>query len=147
MNSQPGSSHRISRIFFISILAAASIYGIAITIESVSAGELLPSLITFAIIVSAFAATAVLRIPRYFAVHFSGTTISVIAIAVSTLGLLLAISDAAAFVRLPEHILASPGAQSLRTVSTVGVASFGLALIVNGMAALIVPRKSSRSSS
>jgi len=147
MNSRPSSSHRISNIFFVSILAAASVYGMAISIESVLAGELLPGLIAFTILVLAIAATVILRIPSYFAAHFSGTTISLIAIAISMIGLLLAISDAATFVGLPEDMMTSPGAQSLRTVSLVGVASFGLALIVNGMAALIVPRQISESSS
>jgi len=107
----------------------------------------MPGLITLTILILAIAAAFVLRISNYFAAHFSSTTISLIAIAISMLGLLLAISDAATFGGLPEQMAASPGVQSLRTVSRVGVASFGLALLVNILAALIVPRQSARTSS
>ncbi len=128
--------------FFVSILIAAGIYAVAIAIESMSAGELMPGLITLAILVGAIAATAILHIPKYFASNFSSTTISLLAIAVSTLGLLLAITNAASFADLPEHIVTSPGIQNQRLVSLVGVVSFGLALLINLLAALIVPRQS-----
>ena len=146
MNSRAGSGLRISNIFFVSILAAASIYGMAASIESVSFGDLFPGLIIFAILASAIATTFILRIPSYFASQFSRNTISLLAIAISILGLLLAISDAATFVGLPEYMMTRPGVQSQRIVSFVGVASFSLALIVNVVAALIVPKQSADTS-
>ena len=145
MSSQSNTSHRLSDIFFVSILIAAGIYAVAIAIESVSAGDFIPALITIAILVGAIAATAILRIPSYFASNFSSTTISLLAIAVSILGLLLAISDAASFADLPEHMMTSPGVQNQRLVSIVGVVSVCLALFVNLLAALIVPRQTAAS--
>lgn len=147
MSSQPDPGHKLSVIFFVSILVAASIYAIAIASDSVSAGDLMPGLITLVILVLAIATTAILHIPDYFASNFSSTFISLLAIAVSTLGLLLTISDAASFVDLPDHMLMRPGVQSQRVVSLVGTASFSLAFVVNVLAAFIVPRRSARTSS
>ena len=147
MCSQPGSSHRLSKIFFVSILIAAGVYAIAIAIESISAGDLLPGLITLAILLFAVAATAILHIPDFFGSNFSGTTISLLAVAVSTLGLIITIPNAATFTGLPDNMMMRSGVQSLRIVSLVGIASFGLALVVNVLAALIVPRRRAGTSS
>ena len=127
-------------------MIAASVYAIAIAVESLSAGDLLPGLITLVILAFAIAATAILHIPNYFASNFSSTTISLLAIAVSILGLLLTVPNAASFADLPEGMLTSPGTQNLRIVSLIGVASFVLALVVNVTAAFIVPRRSARTS-
>jgi len=141
MNSQSSSSQRLSNIFFLSILVAAGIYGVAIVIESLSAGELVPGLITLAIVTFAVAATIILHIPNYFGSNFSGSTISLLAIAVSIFGLLLTVPNAASFADLPDSMLNSSGVQNLRTVSYIGAVSFGLALIINVVAAFVVPRQ------
>jgi hypothetical protein len=147
LSSQPDTGHRLSVIFFVSILIASGIYAVAIAIESMSAGDLMPGLITLAILIVAIAATAILHVPDYFSSNFSSTTASLLAIAVSTLGLLLAITNAASFTNLPEHKMTSPGVQSQRVVSVIGVVSFSLALVINVMVALIVPRRSAGISS
>lgn len=146
MNEFDRSCRTISYTFFASQLAAITIYGGASAIVMFLAGDSSKGLIIALQIAAMIAAVVGLRLPTYFASHFSRLTISFLAIAVSIFALILPIDQARSYIGLPEGLIARAGVIHLRNTAYIGVICFALALVANILAAFIATRQTKKDS-
>ena len=146
MNEFDKARRTISYTFFTSQLAAITIDGGASAIVMFLAGDSSKGLIIVLQIAAMIAVVIGLRLPTYFASHFSSLTISFLAITFSIFALILPIDEARSFIGLPEGLIDRSGVIHLRNSAYIGVICFALALVANILAAFFATRQTKKDS-
>jgi hypothetical protein len=125
----------ISRTFFISQVAAISLFALTGVGADLSAGDYPRAILLVAGIGLLASAVWVFRLPAAFARRLSPGALSAGAILYSVFAVALAYSEASGFGDLPPDVLARPTTQYLRLGGGLALAGFALALLANLIAA------------
>ena len=126
----------VSRTFFVSQVAAISLFGLTGVAADLSAGDYSGAILLVAGIALVVAAVWVFRLPTTFARRLSSGALSVGAILYSVFAVMLGYSEASGFGDLPPDVLARPTMQYLRLGGALALAAFALALVANLIAAV-----------
>jgi hypothetical protein len=81
------------------------------------------------------------RLPALFAERMSLGALSTMAILISVLGLGLFYTDAARYFNLSTDLAVIPGMGTLRLVSYIGLAGFGLAFVATALAVAVAAKR------